>query len=207
MTSGDSPRVRALLAALLLLCVESWSPGATAAETSPAADWDVKQLMQSLRQVKTARGKFVERKYLNILNAPLEFSGTLSYTAPGHLEKNTLLPKPESLVLEQDRLTIESRARNQRRTLTLQDNPVIWAFVESIRSTLSGDLETLNRFYRVTLDGNPARWRLLLVPNEPQMQAVVSEIRIGGSKSWINTIEIIEAAGDRSVMTISEDSR
>jgi outer membrane lipoprotein carrier protein LolA len=207
MTSGDSRRVRPLLAALLLLSVETWSPSASAAETGPAADWDVKQLMQGLRQVKTARGKFVEHKYLSMLNAPLEFSGTLSYTAPGHLEKNTLLPKPEGLVLEQDRLTIESKARNQRRTLTLQDNPVIWAFVESIRSTLAGDLETLSRFYRVTLEGNPARWRLLLVPNEPQMQAVVSEIRVSGSKSWINTIEIIETAGDRSVMTITEDSR
>lgn len=199
--------MRRLLAALLLLSVGAWFPCATAAEAGPVADWDVKQLMQSLRQVKTARGRFVERKYLSMLNAPLEFSGTLSYTAPGHLEKNTLLPKPESLVLEEDRLTIESKVRNQRRTLTLQDNPVIWAFVESIRSTLAGDLKTLSRFYRVTLEGNPARWRLLLVPNEPQMQAVVSEIRMSGSKSWIDTIEIIEAAGDRSVMTITEDSR
>jgi hypothetical protein len=207
MTSGDSRRVRPLLVALLLLSIGAWFPCATSADAGPAADWDVKQLMQSLRQVKAARGRFVERKYLSMLNAPLEFSGTLSYTAPGRLEKNTLLPKPESLVLEQDRLTIESKARNQRRTLTLQDNPVIWAFVESIRSTLAGDLETLSRFYRVTLEGNPARWRLLLVPNEPQMQGVVSEIRMSGSKSWINTIEIIEAAGDRSVMTITEDNR
>ena len=159
--------------------------------------------MQSLAQVKTARGNFVERKYLSILSEPLEFSGTLIYTAPGRLEKNTLLPKAESLLLVDEQLTIENKAKNQRRTLVLPEYPVIWAFVEGIRSTLAGDLNTLSRFYRVKLEGNAEQWRLLLNPVEPKMQAVVQEIRISGSKDWINTIEIIEAAGDRSVMTVA----
>lgn len=162
--------------------------------------------MQNLGQVKTARAKFVERKYLAILNAPLEFSGVLVYTAPGRLEKHILLPKPESLVLEQDRLTVENKARNQRRTLVLQDYPVVWAFVESIRSTLAGDLGTLHRFYRISLEGSDDEWRLLLAPSEPKMQAMVSEIRISGSKNRIRSIEIIEAEGNRSVMTIAEDA-
>ena len=54
-------------------------------------------------------GKFVERKYLAMLTAPLDFSGTLVYTAPGRLEKNTLAPKPERLVLDQDKLTLNIR--------------------------------------------------------------------------------------------------
>ena len=45
--------------------------------------------MQNLAQVKSAKGKFVERKYLAMLNAPLDSSGTLVYTAPGRLEKFT----------------------------------------------------------------------------------------------------------------------
>jgi hypothetical protein len=35
---------------------------------------------------------------------------------------------------------------------------------------------------------------------------VVREIRISGDRSFINTIEIIETGGDRSVMTITRDS-
>jgi hypothetical protein len=34
---------------------------------------------------------------------------------------------------------------------------------------------------------------------------MVSEIRIGGSRNRIRTIEIIEMEGNRSVMTITED--
>lgn len=202
MTSGSSHLVRHRLVALLLAATGICS--AAAAET--AAAWGIEQLMQNLGQVKSARGKFVERKYLAMLNAPLDSSGTLVYTAPGRLEKYTLLPKPETLVLEQDKLAIEYKDRNQRRTLALQDYPVIWAFVESIRSTLAGDLQTLNRFYRASLEGSEDKWRLSLKPAEPTMQTVVKEIHIGGRGNRVRTIEIIEAEGDRSVMTITEDA-
>lgn len=198
MTSGDKffkPWLMAISCLIALFCGD-----VNAAD----AAFDVRQLMQSLAQVKVAKGTFVERKYLSILNTPLESSGTLVYSA-GRLEKHTLLPKEESMVLEQDKLTLENKAKNQRRTVRLQSYPVIWAFVESIRSTLAGDYQTLSQFYRIALEGNASQWRLQLLPIEPEMQTVASEIRISGSKSAIRTIEITETGGDRSVMTITPD--
>jgi hypothetical protein len=178
-----------------------------AAESPSDPAWGLEPLMQRLAQVKNVRATFVERKHLRILNAPLEFSGTLTYTAPGHLEKHTLLPKPQSLILDQDRLTVEDKTKKQRRTLMQQDYPVIWAFVESIRSTLAGDLQALRRFYRIELEGGENQWRLLLKPSEPTMQSLVSEIRISGTRQRIRTIDVTEAEGDRSVMTITEDAQ
>lgn len=205
MMSGNSfaahRSIAALLAAAAGLCAFVAAAGNVRAES-----WGVEQLMRNLAQVKSAKGKFVERKHLAILEAPLELSGTLVYTAPGRLEKHTLRPKPESLILDQDTLTIDSKTGGQRRMLVLQEYPVVWAFVESIRSTLAGDLQTLNRFYEVKLEGNEGRWRLLLKPSAPKMQGVVKEIRIGGSKDWISTIEILETEGDRSVMTVTRDT-
>lgn len=205
MISGGSPSTRDMRAVLLLFAAGVCSSAASATESGDAAGWDIKRLMQELGQVKTANARFVERKHLAILNAPLEFSGTLVYIAPSRLEKHTLAPRPENLVLDRDEVTIESKERGQRRTLALQEYPVIWAFVESIRSTLAGDLATLSRFYDVGLDGSERRWRLTLKPSDPQMQDVVREIRISGDRSFINTIEIIETGGDRSVMTITRD--
>lgn len=206
MISGGSPGARRRRAVLALLAAGLCSSGAIAAEAGEPVAWDVNRLMRGLGQVKSARAQFVERKHLAILSEPLEATGTLLYTAPGRLEKHTLKPRRESLVLESDRLTLESKERNQRRTFALQDQPVIWAFVESIRSTLAGDLATLSRFYQVSLDGSEREWRLTLKPVEPGMQDVVSEIRIGGSRYRVSTIEIIETQGDRSVMTITADA-
>jgi len=203
MIFGGSQSARCARAALWLFAVSA--AAAVAAETNDPVAWDVQRLMRELAQVKTANARFFERRHLAILTAPLESSGTLVYAAPDRLEKHTLRPRPESLVLERNELTVESKERNQRRTLVLQDYPVIWAFVESIRSTLAGDLPTLSRFYQVGLDGGERRWRLTLKPSEPRMQDVVSEIRISGDRSWINAIEMIETGGDRSVMTITRD--
>jgi outer membrane lipoprotein-sorting protein len=189
--------VRAALLAATVAC---------AASAVDAADWGVQQLMQELSQVKSTRARFVERKDIAILSAPLESSGTLLYTAPDRLEKHTLAPRAESLILDRDRLTLESKARNQRRTFALREYPEIGAFVESIRSTLAGDLATLSRYYQVALDGARDRWRLTLKPTEPAMQRVVSEVRFEGSGSSIGSIEITETNGDRSVMTITREN-
>jgi hypothetical protein len=191
--------------ALLIAAAAGHYP-ATRAQPESKPKFELTQLMQDLGQVKMARGRFVERKYLAILNTPLESSGTLLYTAPGRLEKHMLSPRQESLILDGDTLVIDNKEARQRRSLVLRDNPAVWAFVESIRSTLAGDLQTLNRFYEVSLEGDASRWRLQLKPTEPTMREVASEIRISGSGTWVEVIEILGAGGDRSVMTVTRDA-
>ena len=209
MISGGSAPARRRSVRLLAL----WLAGAVAscvgiaAHAAEPGSWDLKQLMRNLGKVQTAKGRFVERKYLAILNAPLEVSGTLLYVAPNRLEKHTLTPRPESLVLQADELTIETTQPNRRRKLQLAQYPMIQVFVESIRSTLAGDLAALNRFYEVALSGDQRSWRLLLKPSDPQMQELVSEIRISGSGDWIHAIEFLQPGGDRSVMSITRDAR
>ncbi len=168
--------------------------------------WSVQQLMQTLAQVHHAEGKFTERKYLSVLNRPLESSGTLSFQSPGHLEKHTLTPKVESLVLEQGVLSIDSKARNIKRTLVLQEYPAIWAFVESIRSTLAGDLPTLQRFYNIELSGDAAHWKMRLLPSEKQTREVIREIRIAGHGNWLDSIETFESNGDHALMKVTESA-
>jgi hypothetical protein len=205
MISGDSRfarRARTVLS-LLLLTAGCCVPAASGAVD--AAGWDIKRLMQELGQVKIAKGRFVERRYLAILTAPLESSGTLTYVAPDRLEKHTLAPRSESLVLERGQLTLESSEPKRRRTIRLEDYPVIGVFVESIRSTLAGDLALLNHLYEVALEGDERKWRMVLKPADPKMQEVVSEIRLSGSRNWIGSIEFLEPGGDRSVMTITRD--
>ena len=197
MTTGH----RIALALLVLGCLVS-APARTQGKSALALE----QLMKDLAQVKSARGTYVERKHLAMLNAPLESSGTLVYVAPGRLEKHMLSPRRESLILDGDQLIIENKDKGQRRTFPLQEHPVLWAFVESVRSTLTGDLATLQRFYEVRLEGDADAWRLRLKPKEARMRQAASEIRVGGSGTWVSVIEIDEAGGDRSVTTITREA-
>ena len=183
-----------------LLLLVALSMPAHAADSA----WGLSELMIELGRVKQAKGTFVEKKYLKLLNAPLESSGRLIYTAPYRLEKITFAPKPESMVVDQDTLTIEMRGR--KRSLQIQDYPVLWAFVESIRGTLKGDLSALQQFYKVKLDGARQSWQLQLQPTEKKMTALIQSIVIRGSKDRMNLIEITEADGDRSEMTVTEEA-
>lgn len=197
------------MAIVLLSAAWCWpafaSPPAAALGQVAQARWDLPQLMQALQQVKTAKNRFVERKYLAILNEPLESSGTLSYVAPDRIEKNTEQPKRESLKVEQGTLTMEND-QGQRRSLVLQDYPEIWAFVESIRGTLAGDLAGLTRFYDVSLDGTPEAWQLFLQPKDAKVREMVSSIRIVGKGNMLRSVETRETDGDRTVMTVLPDA-
>ncbi|MDO8925807.1 MAG: outer membrane lipoprotein carrier protein LolA [Sideroxyarcus sp.] len=189
---------------LLSLClVSAGALAEEAASSVPATGWGLQQLMQSLAQVQSSQGKFVERKHLAVLDVPLTSSGTLSFQAPGHLEKHTLEPKDESLVLDGGVLTIENKTRNIKRTLVVQQYPAVWAFVESIRSTLAGDLPMLQRFYKVELKGDAAKWRMKLLPLEQKTRDMVKEIVISGRGDRVTVIEMLEANGDRDTMTVS----
>jgi len=200
MTSGNEAR--------LTRCF-IWAAAALWLWTSPAraetAAFDIEQLMSTLRHVKSATGRFVERKQLHVLDKPLQASGTLIYLAPDQLQKITISPKWERIAVRQNLITIEQGQEGNARTFSLSDRPEIGAFVESIRATLAGDLSTLLRFYTVTMEGDAADWHLLLVPKQRKLQDLVKDIRISGAGNGIRTVDTEEADGDRSVMSIVEE--
>jgi len=178
----------------LAFCASSW-----------AADWTLPDLMRQLAQQKSGKATFTEKKYLSLLDKPLESSGELSFDAPDRLEKRTLKPKAEALVLEGDRLTV-TLADKRPINLRLQDRPDVAAVVESMRGTLNGDLTALQKIYSVDFSGSSDKWLLLLTPTPTQsgVAKILRQIRIAGSDANIRTISFEQADGDRSEMTISK---
>ena len=169
---------------------------------SQAADWNLEQLMQSLAQTRVSQARFVEKKNIALLDKPVESSGELFYSAPDRLEKRTLKPKPEFMVLDQGTLVIE-RGRQKHR-LQLQDYPELAVFIESIRGTLAGDRKALERNYRLALEGTAAHWTLQLWPLDEKMLAVVKRIRITGVRDAMRSFEIFQTDGDSSLMLIEK---
>ena len=167
-----------------------------------AAELDIDQLMQGLAKTRTGHAAFTEKKYIALLDRPVESSGVLFYSAPDRLEKRTLKPKPETMILDSGTLVIE-RGR-QKHSLQLQDYPELAAVIDSIRGTLAGDRKALERSYRLSLEGSVERWTLQLLPADEKMQAVIKHIRIKGAGYAVGSIEINRADGDRSLMLIEK---
>jgi outer membrane lipoprotein-sorting protein len=170
-----------------------------------AAALGVQELFDSLAHAKPARAAFQEKKFVALLDKPVESSGELMFTPPSRLEKRTTAPRAESVVVDGDLLTLERAGRKQ--SLKLRENPAIAVLVESIRSTLAGDLNALTKTYSTALAGDAAQWRLTLRPLDPSLGTLVERLEIGGSHEQVRRVEIFQADGDRSVMTLTPLSK
>jgi outer membrane lipoprotein-sorting protein len=169
---------------------------------SQSADWDINQLMLRLAQTRSDHAHFVEKKTISILDKPAESSGELFYTAPDHLEKRTLKPGLESMIVDGGFLIIE-RGRQKHR-LQLHAYPELSAFIDCIIGTLSGDRIALERSYRLVLEGSAEHWTLFLTPFDSKILAVVKHIHITGVQNTVRSIEIKQADGDSSLMIIEK---
>ena len=189
--------------AITLTAIALADAAIAAGATGPnPSDWNQDRLMSTLARNKAGRATFVETKYLAIAAQPVESSGELVFAAPDHLEKHTLSPKPEHLVVDGDKLTIE---RNQRKyTLPLAQYPELDAFIESIRATLAGNRYALEQVYRVAVTGRGDDWTLTLTPLDARMLKVVSTITLDGTRDRLHRVAIQQADGDRSVMQLKD---
>jgi hypothetical protein len=185
------------LLALGWLCAIGSAAGGAAPAAAPS---DLDAVMGLLAMRQHGRVEFIEQHFLAILDHPLESSGELRYDAPDRLEKRTLLPRPETLVLAGGVLTMERGGR--RHVLDLQRYPQIQPFVESIRATLAGDRSALERIFHLEFAGSVARWSLTLAPLNRQLARTVQQVRIDGSRDQLLKVEIRQADGDRSLMTL-----
>ena len=195
MTGADRLR-----AAVVFVCAMALFVGA---HFVLAADSDLDKLMSALAERKHGHVTFAEKKFIAMLDRPVESSGELLYDAPDRLEKKTLKPKPESLVLAGGVVTAQ-RGRH-RYVLDLKQYPQVVPFIESIRATLAGDRAALEQVFKVDFTGSFDRWALGLTPLDAKLTKTVKDIRIEGEKDLIHSVEIREADGDRSLLTIGAD--
>ncbi|MGK6306420.1 LolA-related protein [Variovorax sp. DT-64] len=192
MTSGSKIRLerwcRWLVAALAFTASSAWA-------------FDLPELMGLLARQKNGEARFTEQRFVRGIEGPLDASGTLSFQAPDRLTRRTLTPRPETMTVDGNTLTLSRGGRT--RTLTLDSMPELLGMVEAMRSTLNGNVQTLQRYFRSTLTGTADKWTLDLVPIDEKLAAQVRSLRLTGKAGEVLGIEMEFIGGDRSVMAIT----
>jgi outer membrane lipoprotein-sorting protein len=192
MISGSKIRIdrwcRALLAVLALSASTAWA-------------FDLPELMGLLAQQKSGEATFTEQRFVRGLDGPLSASGELSFTAPDRLVRRTLTPRPESMSVEGNTLTLSRGGR--ARTMTLDSMPELLGMVEAMRGTLTGNAQSLERYFRSKLTGSSNSWALELKPIDERLAAQVRSMRLTGRGGEVLGVEMEFIGGDRSVMTIT----
>jgi hypothetical protein len=178
-------------------------PLASSAAESPDETASFDQLLKVLAERRHDHVTFTEVQQLAILDRPLHSSGELLYDAPDRLEKRTLEPRREDLILEHGVLSIERD--HHHRSVSLRDFPQAVPFVESLRATLAGDRTALARYFTVQFSGALGRWTLQLTPTDTALKRSVQDILITGETDRIRTVQIRQSDGDTSTLTIGAE--
>ena len=200
MISGHRRRALSALGAIAAIAAGGIFGGVAFAQALDASD-----LLGTLARVVRSTATFEETRTIAALTAPIVRRGTLRYVRPDQLEMVVTAPVPERIEISGDNVTMESRSGTRRVRLTQFPAAAIW--VESVRATLAGDQQALNRYFRVRTNGRMAAWTLELTPSDNELADVVSRIVITGTQDLVNRIEIEERSGDRSVMVIAASDR
>jgi Outer membrane lipoprotein carrier protein LolA-like len=183
--------MRAMVLVLLLLVARTaWA----------APELDLARLMELLAQSPSAEVPYVEKKFSALLSEPVVSSGTLAYRRPDMVQKNVLAPRKESFRIE-GREIVVTRNGKQRR-LALSSEPLLAAFAASLLGVLSGDAKQLGEYYRLALEGTESGWKLAMTPIDDEIARYVKGIVVSGRGGIVREIEVDEASGDRSVMTV-----
>jgi len=236
LASLASMAARAALAALAPLALFALAQTVHAAGApSPDTPPELAALMAQLAQRQHGHITYSEEHFIGVLDRPLKSSGELLYDAPGRLEKRTLLPRPESVVLENG--TITAHRGKHTYVANLAEYPQLVPLIDSIRALLAGDLPALEGLFKVEwqsgspdgksvsrpetkpetkpegkAEGKPegrseyqSEWQLRLTPRDPAMAQAVKELEVRGAGDNIHVFEIRQPGGDRSVLTLGAE--
>jgi outer membrane lipoprotein-sorting protein len=165
-----------------------------------ATAFDLAQLMKTLGTVRAGAATFVERREVAMLDRTVESSGRLSFAAPDTFVRETLRPRRDRMAVTGNTMTLGQGERT--RTMELDASPEAAVIVEAIRGTLTGNRETLERYFTASVSGTAERWALDLVPREAHLRGEVASVRVSGEQARVREVVVWLADGDRSVMTI-----
>lgn len=170
-----------------------------------AADIDMKSLMQQFAASKYTKAEFTEKKYVRILDSPVESSGDLTFQAPDRLEKRTKLPRAETMLVEGNKVSIERGSF--KRSMMLDEFVDMASLVKSLTATFRGDQEGIEKYFGWTLSGPVNKWQLVLKPKSSKLFITLKEIRFAGEGSYVHTVEATLTDGDWSLMTLGRPVR
>lgn len=181
-------------AAIVMLCL-TLPIGTVDAQTADS-DWILKALVRP----PPMRTDFVEVRDSPLLKAPLRLSGEYRRPREETLVREVRAPYRETTTIATSKTgageaTI-ARPGKAPRTFALSRAPELAGLQSSFGALLAGDRAQLERIYRVSAQGDRARWTLLLSPKDKALAARVREIALYGQGAELRCIETRPAKGE-----------
>ncbi|WP_086640932.1 LolA-related protein [Acetobacter tropicalis] len=158
------------------------------------------RIVSHLGAVSERSEHFHETRDLAVLTHPLSSSGVLVFRRPAFLKKETLSPRPETLVINGDVVSVEREGHT--RQILLTENPALSLLATTLRAPLAGNIGALRHAYHVSANGDLGAWTLIMTPLSEQARKMVREVVLTGRNNAVETLKITQTNGDRQTLMI-----
>ena len=190
--SGPSRHALRSVAQVTAACILVSIMGVSTVQAQGAdADW----ILRALARPAPMRTDFVEVRDSPLLKTPLRLSGEYRRPRQDTLVREVRSPYRETTTLRAGEATI-ARDGKAPRTFSLSRAPELASLQNSFGALLAGDRAGIERVYRVTAQGDRARWTLTLAPKDKALAARVRDIVLYGQGAELRCIETRPVKGE-----------
>lgn len=187
-TTPFAARASTMLISSILVSIMA----ASAAQAQSAdSDW----ILRALARPAPMSTDFVEVRDSPLLKNPLRLSGEYRRPREDTLVREVRAPYRETTTLRAGEATI-ARDGKAPRTFSLSRAPELASLQNSFGALLAGDRARIERVYRVTAQGDRARWTLTLAPKDKALAARVRDIALHGQGAELRCIETRPVKGE-----------
>lgn len=173
------------------------------AETAPSSSTLANEIVKRIGAVTSRENTFHETRTLAALSKKLESSGILRWRAPDYLEKLTLAPRREDLVISGHDVML-TRGNTATNRLDISSSHALQVLTDTLRAPLSGDNALLAREYHLSAqEDGKGLWTLTLIPATEDTAKYVRKVVIKGKLNAITDLEIEQENGDLQSISIA----
>jgi hypothetical protein len=178
-------------------------PPLEASGTSSNLPSDAAALIATLARPAPASTAYTEVHFARLLKEPLVLHGQLDYGGAEKLGKRVDAPYKETTTIADGKATIAREGRGTK-TFGLDRAPELQGLLASFSAMLSGDAETMNRYYVVEQKDDAKNWTLTLHPRSLDLAKHLKTIVIDGSAKEPRCFTMTQGNGDVSIMLLGD---
>jgi len=172
---------------------------------SAASDLD--QLLSDLAASREASLAFTETRHSDLLDEPIEVSGTLHHGGDGRLVRNTTSPRETTQTLTENHVEIR-RPDGYRQRFSLDRAPELRVLRQALLALLDGDRTALESHFELAFEASDAAenagWTLRLIPvGEAQAEEVV-DLELRGEDARLVSLAVHLSDGEALSMRFEQ---
>lgn len=156
--------------------------------------------VRAIAATRVLRGKFVHRKHLRDIPAPLEATGEFVFLREKGLYWHTIEPFDSVFVLTPTAMSQHDEG-GAALTINANEQPAVRAAAQIFMALFAVDVTTLEREFQMFGVPEDKGWRLGLRPRNAVMSAVFTQAVVVGDRQ-VREVHLQDAYGDRTVIQL-----